>query len=44
MLACAALGVAFHAKPLVQAQAKVAIRQGSLLQLLYALDRKDWRL
>ena len=38
MLATAALGVAFHAKPLVQAQAKAAIRQGSLLQLLYLLD------
>ncbi len=44
MLACAALGVAFHAKPLVQAQAKVSIRQGSLLQLLYAFDHEDWRL
>lgn len=38
MLKTAALGVAFHAKPLVQAQAKAAIRQGSLLQLLYLLD------
>ncbi|MDP4534829.1 phosphoserine phosphatase SerB [Alkalimonas collagenimarina] len=38
MLAAAGLGVAFHAKPLVQAQAKAAIRQGSLLQLLYLLD------
>ena len=38
MLAEAALGVAFHAKPKVQAQAKAAIRQGSLLQLLYLLD------
>ncbi len=38
MLATATLGVAFHAKPLVQAQAKAAIRQGSLLQLLYLLD------
>ena len=38
MLAVAALGVAFHAKPKVQAQAKAAIRQGSLLQLLYLLD------
>lgn len=38
MLAKAALGVAFHAKPKVQAQAKAAIRQGSLLQLLYLLD------
>lgn len=37
MLACAALGVAFHAKPKVQAQAKAAIRHGSLLQLLYLL-------
>ena len=37
MLGTAALGVAFHAKPLVQAQAKAAIRQGSLLQLLYLL-------
>lgn len=44
MLAVAALGVAFHAKPVVQAQAKVAIRHGSLLQLLYALDEQDWRL
>ncbi len=38
MLKIAALGVAFHAKPLVQAQARAAIRQGSLLQLLYLLD------
>ena len=38
MLAEAALGVAFHAKAKVQAQAKAAIRQGSLLQLLYLLD------
>ncbi len=44
MLAAAALGVAFHAKPVVQAKAKVAIRKGSLLQLLYALDEQDWRL
>ena len=39
MLNAAALGVAFHAKPKVQAQAKAAIRQGSLLQLLYLLDQ-----
>lgn len=38
MLKAAALGVAFHAKPKVQAQAKAAIRHGSLLQLLYLLD------
>ena len=38
MLQTAALGVAFHAKPRVQAQASAAIRQGSLLQLLYLLD------
>lgn len=38
MLAEAGLGVAFHAKPLVQAKAKAAIRHGSLLQLLYLLD------
>lgn len=38
MLAQAALGVAFHAKPLVQAQAKASIQTGSLLQLLYLLD------
>lgn len=44
MLAEAALGVAFHAKPVVQAKAKVAISRGSLLQLLYALDEQDWRL
>lgn len=37
MLNAAALGVAFHAKPKVQAQAKAAIRHGSLLQLLYLL-------
>lgn len=37
MLAQAALGVAFHAKPKVQAQAKAAIRHGSLLQLLNLL-------
>jgi phosphoserine phosphatase len=39
MLQAAGLGVAFHAKPKVQAQAKAAIRQGSLLQLLYLLDQ-----
>ncbi len=38
MLAVAGLGVAFHAKPLVQAKAQYAIRQGSLLQLLYLFD------
>ncbi|MCH8536450.1 MAG: phosphoserine phosphatase SerB [Alkalimonas sp.] len=38
MLAAAGMGVAFHAKPVVQAQAQVAIRQGSLLQLLYLMD------
>ena len=38
MLKTADLGVAFHAKPLVQAQAKAAIRQGSLLQLLYLME------
>lgn len=37
MLATAALGVAFHAKPKVQAAAQAAITQGSLLQLLYLL-------
>ena len=37
MLKAAALGVAFHAKPKVQAEARAAIRQGSLLQLLYLL-------
>lgn len=42
MLAVAALGVAFHAKPLVQAKANNAIRQGSLLQLLYLLDEQSW--
>lgn len=35
MLAKASLGVAFHAKPKVQAAAKAAITSGSLLQLLY---------
>lgn len=38
MLQTAALGVAFHAKPKVQAAAKAAVKQGSLLQLLYLLD------
>lgn len=38
MLAEAALGVAFHAKPKVQAAAQAAITSGSLLQLLYLLD------
>jgi phosphoserine phosphatase len=38
MLQAAALGVAFHAKPKVQAQTKASIREGSLLQLLYLLD------
>ncbi len=42
MLAVAALGVAFHAKPLVQAKAANAIRHGSLLQLLYLLDEQSW--
>jgi len=37
MLAKAALGVAFHAKPKVQAQAKASIRHGSLLQLAHLL-------
>lgn len=41
MLAVAGLGVAFHAKPLVQAKAQYAIRQGSLLQLLYLFDCTD---
>ncbi len=38
MLGKAALGVAFHAKPMVRQQAKVAVNQGSLMQLLYLLD------
>ncbi|CAM5188644.1 phosphoserine phosphatase [Alishewanella longhuensis] len=38
MLAKATLGVAFHAKPKVQAAAKAAITQGSLLQLLYLVS------
>ncbi|KKO45691.1 HAD family hydrolase [Arsukibacterium ikkense] len=38
MLKTAALGVAFHAKPKVQAAASARINQGSLLQLLYLLD------
>jgi len=42
MLAVAALGVAFHAKPVVQAKAANNIRQGSLLQLLYLIDTQDW--
>lgn len=37
MLAKAALGVAFHAKPTVQAQAQASIRHGSLLQLAHLL-------
>lgn len=41
MLAVAGLGVAFHAKPLVQARAQYAIRQGALLQLLYLFDCTD---
>ncbi|RVU37423.1 phosphoserine phosphatase SerB [Rheinheimera riviphila] len=41
MLKVAALGVAFHAKPKVQAAAKAAIRQGSLLQLLYLLESEQ---
>lgn len=39
MIKAASLGVAFHAKPTVQAQARAAIRHGSLLQLLYLLDK-----
>ncbi|WP_213997595.1 phosphoserine phosphatase SerB [Arsukibacterium sp.] len=38
MLKTAALGVAFHAKPKVQAAVSARINQGSLLQLLYLLD------
>ena len=38
MLKIAQYGVAFHAKAAVQAQAKYAIKQGSLLQLLYLFD------
>jgi phosphoserine phosphatase SerB len=38
MLAKATLGVAFHAKPKVQAAAKAAITEGSLLQLLYLVS------
>ncbi len=38
MLKTAALGVAFHAKPKVQAAAAARINKGSLLQLLYLLD------
>lgn len=38
MLKTAALGVAFHAKPSVQAAVAARINQGSLLQLLYLLD------
>ncbi|WNO61504.1 phosphoserine phosphatase SerB [Rheinheimera sp. MMS21-TC3] len=38
MLKTAKYGVAFHAKAAVQAQAKFAIKQGSLLQLLYLFD------
>jgi phosphoserine phosphatase len=38
MLKTAHYGVAFHAKPAVQAQAKYTINQGSLLQLLYLFD------
>lgn len=38
MLKAAHYGVAFHAKAAVQAQAKYAIKQGSLLQLLYLFD------
>ena len=37
MLGQAALGVAFHAKPVVQQQAKAGIKQGRLDQLLYLL-------
>jgi phosphoserine phosphatase len=37
MLNKAALGVAFHAKPIVRQQAQAAINQGSLMQLLYLL-------
>ena len=38
MLKKAALGVAFHAKPQVQAAVSARINKGSLLQLLYLLD------
>lgn len=38
MLKTAALGVAFHAKPKVQAAVSARINHGSLLQLLYLLD------
>jgi phosphoserine phosphatase len=37
MMAAAQLGVAFHAKPLVRAQADVSVKKGGLDQLLYLL-------
>jgi len=37
MMAAAQLGVAFHAKPLVRAQADVCVKSGGLDQLLYLL-------
>jgi phosphoserine phosphatase len=38
MIDAAALGIAFHAKPTVQAQADIAINQGGLAQVLNFLD------
>lgn len=37
MINRAALGVAFHAKPMVRQQAKASVNKGSLMQLLYLL-------
>jgi phosphoserine phosphatase len=37
MMGQAGLGMAFHAKPVVEAQADAAIRFGGLDQTLYAL-------
>ena len=36
MLLAAGLGVAFHAKPLVQAQARARVNHGDLTALLFA--------
>ncbi|NQZ07666.1 MAG: phosphoserine phosphatase SerB [Algicola sp.] len=41
MLGKAALGVAFHAKPLVRQQAQAAVSKGGLEQLLYLLLPKE---
>ena len=41
MIQAAGLGVAFHAKPVVEAQAPAAVRHGDLTALLYIQGYRD---